>query len=99
CQAEDGIRDFHVTGVQTCALPICLACIFCQSKPSCRFMFFSKRSRSVLSNSSRCSGGSCLFAFAISSVLRFWYPKLKITIKPKHKRRIFIIFHWYFVAT
>src|SRR5690606_40222554 len=26
--AEDGIRDFHVTGVQTCALPIySLACI------------------------------------------------------------------------
>src|SRR6266511_5800613 len=24
-QAEDGIRDFHVTGVQTCALPICLS--------------------------------------------------------------------------
>src|SRR5690606_40048275 len=23
--AEDGIREFHVTGVQTCALPICLA--------------------------------------------------------------------------
>src|SRR6266511_2088480 len=22
-RAEDGIRDFHVTGVQTCALPIC----------------------------------------------------------------------------
>src|SRR5690606_40767626 len=22
CKAEDGIRDFHVTGVQTCALPI-----------------------------------------------------------------------------
>src|SRR5690606_41518179 len=22
-QADDGIRDFHVTGVQTCALPIC----------------------------------------------------------------------------
>src|SRR5690606_41068429 len=22
--AEDGIRDFHVTGVQTCALPICV---------------------------------------------------------------------------
>src|SRR5690606_22252885 len=28
-QAEDGIRDFHVTGVQTCALPI-------SSAPSCR---------------------------------------------------------------
>src|SRR5690606_40075850 len=24
-QAEDGIRDFHVTGVQTCALPILVA--------------------------------------------------------------------------
>src|SRR5439155_13031043 len=26
-QAEDGIRDGHVTGVQTCALPICMPCI------------------------------------------------------------------------
>jgi len=25
-QAEDGIRDWSVTGVQTCALPICEAC-------------------------------------------------------------------------
>src|SRR5215475_2155362 len=25
-QAEDGIRDFHVTGVQTCALPISTWC-------------------------------------------------------------------------
>src|SRR5690349_23474768 len=24
-QAEDGIRDLYVTGVQTCALPICAA--------------------------------------------------------------------------
>src|SRR5690606_39884058 len=27
-QAEDGIRDFHVTGVQTCALPILLRCVW-----------------------------------------------------------------------
>src|SRR5207253_5044431 len=27
CQAEDGIRDGHVTGVQTCALPICVTLI------------------------------------------------------------------------
>src|SRR5690606_39537555 len=26
-QAEDGIRDFHVTGVQTCALPISAAVV------------------------------------------------------------------------
>src|SRR5437016_15636 len=25
-QAEDGIRDWSVTGVQTCALPICFEC-------------------------------------------------------------------------
>src|SRR5690625_6875569 len=27
-QAEDGIRDGHVTGVQTCALPICPPFVF-----------------------------------------------------------------------
>src|SRR5438067_11029336 len=27
-QAEDGIRDRNVTGVQTCALPICVESIF-----------------------------------------------------------------------
>src|SRR5256885_12352645 len=26
-QAEDGIRDYKVTGVQTCALPICAAAL------------------------------------------------------------------------
>src|SRR5690606_40610151 len=26
-QAEDGIRDFHVTGVQTCALPILIVAL------------------------------------------------------------------------
>src|SRR5690606_6755798 len=26
-QAEDGIRDFHVTGVQTCALPILIVVV------------------------------------------------------------------------
>src|SRR5256886_3729083 len=28
-QAEDGIRDLTVTGVQTCALPICILLIVC----------------------------------------------------------------------
>src|SRR5690606_39380183 len=31
-QAEDGIRDFHVTGVQTCALPISHANMFSNRK-------------------------------------------------------------------
>src|SRR5690606_40434813 len=30
-QAEDGIRDFHVTGVQTCALPILTKNLFPQT--------------------------------------------------------------------
>src|SRR5256885_7360872 len=29
-QAEDGIRDYKVTGVQTCALPICAAHLYPQ---------------------------------------------------------------------
>src|SRR5574340_1354300 len=32
CQAEDGIRDLLVTGVQTCALPICSEIRFSKMK-------------------------------------------------------------------
>src|SRR2546430_3008045 len=32
-QAEDGIRDLTVTGVQTCALPICRVFFVYRSKP------------------------------------------------------------------
>src|SRR2546426_10234271 len=30
-QAEDGIRDYKVTGVQTCALPICALATACRA--------------------------------------------------------------------
>src|SRR5690606_39521440 len=36
-QAEDGIRDFHVTGVQTCALPI-----YCQLETNYHFGGYAK---------------------------------------------------------
>src|SRR5690606_22177295 len=36
-QAEDGIRDFHVTGVQTCALPISMATIHANSPRECLY--------------------------------------------------------------
>src|SRR5690606_39547450 len=42
-QAEDGIRDFHVTGVQTCALPISSAWKFSSVKVSTSDIFFSCR--------------------------------------------------------
>src|SRR5436190_21971685 len=34
-QAEDGIRDHCVTGVQTCALPISINCLLTGSPPEC----------------------------------------------------------------
>src|SRR5436190_20236627 len=34
-QAEDGIRDHCVTGVQTCALPISVGCLLTGSPPEC----------------------------------------------------------------
>src|SRR5256885_6495892 len=34
-QAEDGIRDYKVTGVQTCALPICTALSTRALSPDC----------------------------------------------------------------
>src|SRR5438105_12595485 len=39
-QAEDGIRDPLVTGVQTCALPICVACKICEKEcpPQCIYI-------------------------------------------------------------
>src|SRR5207253_8108265 len=41
-QAEDGIRDGHVTGVQTCALPIsCTLCV----KPASNSMFLRCRNQ------------------------------------------------------
>src|SRR5690625_7785425 len=35
-QAEDGIRDGHVTGVQTCALPISIVCSRRRRRPCSR---------------------------------------------------------------
>src|SRR5690606_39771704 len=34
-QAEDGIRDFHVTGVQTCALPIYVGLVRTVNEDAC----------------------------------------------------------------
>src|SRR5690606_40710150 len=40
--AEDGIRDFHVTGVQTCALPIYGFVFICQFHVATRHHNFSR---------------------------------------------------------
>src|SRR5439155_13011889 len=51
-QAEDGIRDGHVTGVQTCALPICKSSVirsksFWLSDSRARMMVFRYRMTST----------------------------------------------------
>src|SRR5205823_9300127 len=54
-QAEDGIRDKLVTGVQTCALPIFLAggIVACAAGPHGRRIY-----RTVVGNCGRCWGHS-----------------------------------------
>src|SRR6266511_1982522 len=51
-QAEDGIRDFHVTGVQTCALPISLAHVWPQFENAPQRAPCTARSRSASSKTS-----------------------------------------------
>src|SRR5688572_24780168 len=51
-QAEDGIRDLTVTGVQTCALPICTAS-WSRRTHSCSSRRVTKTTSSI---STRCSG-------------------------------------------
>src|SRR5436309_4836826 len=57
-QAEDGIRDFHVTGVQTCALPI-LRGSSTRASLTCRF---SDRSQGTCRRTSQDSNSSSLRA-------------------------------------
>src|SRR5256885_343547 len=62
-QAEDGIRDYKVTGVQTCALPICSfsAAAKARSEKHChsehRRRVWIPMLRTSLSRSERCDGG------------------------------------------
>src|SRR5437879_9349964 len=46
-QAEDGIRDTSVTGVQTCALPICVR-PYLHAGPVSRGVIFGRAARSAL---------------------------------------------------
>src|SRR5262249_58353779 len=64
-QAEDGIRDWSVTGVQTCALPIL-------ADARCLTSWETRATRSRL-NSSRSTAWTCLpFTKAACSTSRTW---------------------------
>src|SRR5690606_40803741 len=71
-QAEDGIRGFHVTGVQTCALPISWS-MTRPARPSSRSRFLRPRSMSTederfvgrVRSFIRRGGTACTFASAL----------------------------------
>src|SRR5256885_6634369 len=52
-QAEDGIRDYKVTGVQTCALPICLR----RGQPASNRESCRERSLTAPHSTDTCRGG------------------------------------------
>src|SRR6266702_2412475 len=54
CQAEDGIRDGHVTGVQTCALPILSDCGLATASPAQAGLVW------TYTANTRCPGGGTL---------------------------------------
>src|SRR5436309_10318478 len=61
-KAEDGIRDFHVTGVQTCALPISLSSSFCgTSLLVCAFLCLMI---------SATAGGTCIAVINFCAIFR-----------------------------
>src|SRR5690625_457921 len=47
-QAEDGIRDGHVTGVQTCAIPICVGEVLKTGRPDVQIIGAEPASASLL---------------------------------------------------
>src|SRR5688572_32192554 len=68
-QAEDGIRDLTVTGVQTCALPISRSSAFCSSasRRSARASLDEARSHLTRATSSSGSNGFVRYSSAPSS--------------------------------
>src|SRR5690606_40444643 len=77
-QAEDGIRDFHVTGVQTCALPISVS-----GSPSPR----STRRRAVSSNPSRSASRVAARPW-VTSTRNVWSTSPLCTTKRSEERRV-----------
>src|SRR5580658_10707915 len=84
-QAEDGIRDYKVTGVQTCALPICgrcgkLVCGAHSARHACRY-----RDR----KSTRLNSSHLVISYAVFCLKKKKKPRthniLNNTNKPSYK--------------
>src|SRR5579885_3771429 len=78
-QAEDGIRDRNVTGVQTCALPICPAArAGTRAGPGARRARDRRRARSPTGSEERRVGKECRSR---------WSPSHKTTKKQEKKNK------------
>src|SRR5690606_41068006 len=77
-QAEDGIRDFHVTGVQTCALPISFGHVACSGEGLEHTRVYRRK--------------SCGYrATGLSSVLYWcwaWRVPASTTVRAPHRRKM-----------
>src|SRR5690606_41009370 len=88
-QAEDGIRDFHVTGVQTCALPIFPVM---QRRPACALMWTTTSivivsSRLMTENSSPAPSADALTMSASWSQVCAVLPAWQLVIEPRSEER------------
>src|SRR5690606_39905969 len=68
-QAEDGIRDFHVTRVQTCALPIWIRC--------CGLFFTASRSTKIAKPTSTVAKKTTTVMMS-AVVMAAWLPAVRI---------------------
>src|SRR5690606_40510284 len=85
-QAEDGIRDFHVTGVQTCALPILLSPLHAASASRNRPSSMPRPSATVtaaLSNCAFAANNTLLTSLRSSAVPS---PPVRNTVEAEERR-------------
>src|SRR5690606_41192033 len=91
-QAEDGIRDFHVTGVQTCALPILrsgtiVAGLHTDRQPShvhrdqMQSRLWTLRVGTKPSLRESCAWPHCLFKLGLYSLAKASWPPLAFTFQ------------------
>src|SRR5436309_7403725 len=75
-QAEDGIRDFHVTGVQTCALPICSSRSDAGGKPASAPCRSAGARRASPGTRTHLAGASGARSGAAGAAARSWHAEI-----------------------
>src|SRR5207302_4858274 len=85
-QAEDGIRDFHVTGVQTCALPIFT--VYAAMAPLRSISPLSRPAASTGSGNLALRNGILPQAFCSSKRLAVKSPTLPAILTRSEERRV-----------